>query len=758
MLKESILLKILKVGVYAVALVPLIIFSQFLSPFHFGKVIVFRSIVELMLVFYVMLVLLNRAYLPKFNKLAWGFLAFTLAFTLATIASSQVAQSFWGTLERMGGLWTFWHYFAFFIILISTFRIKEEWLSLFKFMAIVGVLSALYGFGQKTNSSFFVGGQGRARIFGTIGNAALFAGYQLFIVFMSLALFFRKAVSDKERWIYGLAAVICAIAVMMTAVRGSILALGVGVLVYASLYLWITRSRLAKRALVGLVTLFVAFIILAGVLRGTGAINSGYFERITNFSPTNFTVQTRIWAWTAGFEGWKESLKTMLVGWGPENFNIPFSKHFNPKFYTGPGSETLFDRAHNMFVEVLVTMGLIGFATYLFMFFATLKSLWDVIKRRDEYLHIAIGLVALIVVYIIHNAFIFDTSANFITFFFLLGFVYFVSGADESGSRQATKGDGSGRPLVKKWLVGPIGTVLFIVMLFVIFKTNIPSVSANYATTRAMIIASDTNFKNTVEQYKKAMSYNVSIEYEIRNKFVQYVLEFTTANPSDQLVIDALKLAISEEEKNADNFPIDYLPKLYLSRLHVMLGRGDLESPYNDEALRYSLEALELAPKFVRTYYEVAQGYLNKKDNANAMKYLEEAVKLNPEVGISYWYLGMLKYDMGLRDEGARLVWEGIARGFSPGELDYVKLSQIYLRESNYASLAYAYEGIIKINETKEKRDLISEANYHATLAAVYQKMGNIDEAVAQAHLAAQYNPELLSAAQSFVRGMGRQW
>ena len=49
MLKESILLKILKVGVYAVALVPLIIFSQFLSPFHFGKVIVFRSIVELIL-------------------------------------------------------------------------------------------------------------------------------------------------------------------------------------------------------------------------------------------------------------------------------------------------------------------------------------------------------------------------------------------------------------------------------------------------------------------------------------------------------------------------------------------------------------------------------------------------------------------------------------------------------------------------------------------------------------------------------------
>ena len=753
MLKESILLKILKVGIYAVALVPLIIFSQFLSPFHFGKVIVFRSIVELMLVFYVMLVLLDRAYLPKFNKLVWSFLAFTLAFTLTTLTSSQVAQSFWGTLERMGGLWTFWHYFVFFIILISTFKRKEEWLSLFRFMAIVGVLSALYGFGQKTSSTFFVGGQGRARIFGTIGNAALFAGYQISIVFMSLALFFRKAISDKERWIYGSATVICAIAVMMTAVRGSILALVAGVLVYTSLYFVITKAKLAKRALMGLATLVVAFIVLAGVLRSTGVINSGYWDRVTNFSPKNFTVQTRIWAWTAGFEGWKESPKTMLVGWGPENFNIPFSKYFNPKFYTGPGSETLFDRAHNMFVEVLVTMGLVGFVAYVFMFFVALKSLRHIIKRRDEYLYIAIGLVALVVAYIIHNAFIFDTSANFITFFSLFGFIYFMFNDERADAK-----NNASRSIVRKGLAGSSGAALFILVLILIFRTNISPAMANYATTRAMVMSSDGNFKNTVEKYKEAVTYNVPIKYEIRNKFVQYVLEFTTANPSDQLVIDALKLAISEEEKNADNFPIDYLPKLYLSRLHVMLGRGDLESPYNDEALRYSLEALELAPKFVRTYYEVAQGYLNKKDNANAMKYLEEAVKLNPEVGISYWYLGMLKYDMGLRDEGARLVWEGIARGFSPGELDYVKLSQIYLRESNYASLAYAYEGIIKINETKEKRDLISEANYHATLAAVYQKMGNIDEAVAQAHLAAQYNPELLSAAQSFVRGMGRQW
>ena len=44
-MQESILAKILKYFVYATAFVPLIIFNEYISPFHFGKVVVFRSII-----------------------------------------------------------------------------------------------------------------------------------------------------------------------------------------------------------------------------------------------------------------------------------------------------------------------------------------------------------------------------------------------------------------------------------------------------------------------------------------------------------------------------------------------------------------------------------------------------------------------------------------------------------------------------------------------------------------------------------------
>src|SRR3989339_503456 len=115
--KESNLAKFIRFGTYLTALVPLLVFRDLISPFHFGKVVIF-----------------------------WAFLFFTLAFTVTTLTSVLKYPSFWGTLERMGGLWTFWHYFVFYIILTSVLIKKEHWQSLFKFMAIVGVLSALYGF------------------------------------------------------------------------------------------------------------------------------------------------------------------------------------------------------------------------------------------------------------------------------------------------------------------------------------------------------------------------------------------------------------------------------------------------------------------------------------------------------------------------------------------------------------------------------------------------------------------------------------
>lgn len=742
--KELGLVKFLRFGIYLTALVPLIIFKDFISPFHFGKVIVFRSLIEILGVAYLILIFKDRVYLPKRDKIFWALVLFTLAFALTTVTSILPYPSFWGSLERMGGLWTFGHYFLFFIILTSVLKQKEHWQKLFDLTIFVGVLSAFYGFGQRTNIDFFVGSGGRDRIFGTIGNPALFAGYQLFTVFLSLMMYFNPQNNQNRKTLYLLSFLITSTAVLMTAVRGSVLGYAVGLTVFAFLWMRYKKSRIGKIVFNSFVGLAFLFIVLSFLFGGSSIVkNSRYLSRITDLSLNSITVQTRFWAWQAGLKGWSEGPKTILLGWGPENFNIPFSKHFNPKFFVGSGSETLFDRAHNMFVEILVTMGIIGFLAYINTFVALFSSLRKLLKNNDLAIY-GVGLIPVIIAYIIHNSFIFDTSPNFVVFFTIVGFISYLN-SDTKKETITTK-----LTTVNKTVINSIAVVLVVLVAVLIYKTNVLAVKANYATTRAIVRGWAGDFNGALEKYKEALTYDVPGKYEYRHRFAQYLVGGGGPSVKEKVVRDSYEYAIVEVDKNAKENQADYLPYLYLSRLNIILGKDDPQSPYNDRALENSMKALELSPTFIRTYYEIAQAHLSKKDYSKAVEFFQKAVDLNPKTGLSRWYLGAAKIESGdmsgLEDLEQSLTGEA---PYGPNEQDYLRLINIYLKTKDFVRIVGVYEKIIKLNPKNPQ--------YYASLATAYANLGRIDDAVALARKAVQVDPSFEPDARAFVKSLGRE-
>ncbi len=744
--QEPNLAKFIRFGIYLTALVPLIIWKDFISPFHFGKVIVFRSLIEFLGAAYVVLILKDRSYLPRIDKVFSAFFLFVLAFSLTTLTSVLKYPSFWGSLERMGGLWTFWHYFVFFIILISVLTKKEHWQRLFDLTIFVGVLSAFYGFGQKTDIGFFIGSGGRERIFGTIGNPALFAGYELFTVFLSLMMYFNPKNTQNRKILYSFAFIITSISVLVTAVRGSVLGYAVGLTVFAFLWMRYKKSRVGKLAfniLVGLAVLFVIFSLFLG--SSSVVKNSKYLSRITNLSFTSVTVQTRFWAWQAGLKGWSEGPKTMLLGWGPENFNIPFSKNFNPKFFVGSGSETLFDRAHNMFIEILVTMGLIGFLAYVNIFIALLSSLRKLLKNGDLAIY-GVSLIPVIIAYMIHNSFIFDTSPNFIVFFTIVGFVSYLSThAEDKGSILEDKSR-----TLNPALINLTTTILVIFVSVLIYKTNVLPAKANYATTRAIVRGWTGDFNGALSKYKEALSYDVPGKYEYRHRFAQYLVGGGGPSVKEKAVQDAYGYAIIEIDKNVKENSIDYLPYLYLSRLNILLGKDDPKSIYNDRALENSAKALKLSPTFIRTYYEIGQAYLNKKDYPKALEFFQKAVELNPETGISRWYLGAAKIESGdpsgIKELERALVGEN---RHSPSEQDYLRLLNIYIANKDFVRVAFVYERLIGKNPKNPQ--------YYAWLATAYANLGRIDDAIAMARKAVQVDPSFEPDARIFLKSLDRE-
>jgi len=397
---------------------------------------------------------------------------------------------------------------------------------------------------------------------------------------------------------------------------------------------------------------------------------------------------------------------------------------------------------------------LVGFVTYLWVFGSSLRALW---KKTDdkEYMMYGIGLIPLLIAYAIHNSFIFDTSANFLVFFTVLGFVSFLSlqktSHPENKHAVHKKPEPIRQPKVNNTLLGLTAVLLFVAVIFVIYKINVLPSKANYTTTRAIIAGWSQDFPGAIEKYKEAVKYDVPGKYEIRHRFAQYVLEGSSSGKLPPEKIDAINLAIDEVKKNLEENKPDYLPYLYLSRLYITLGKEDPASEYNNTALDYSLKALALAPEFVRTYYEVGQVYLNKKDLDKAVEYFRKAAELNPEVGLSHWYWGVVEIERGNINFGLEIVEKAITSGaYVPAENDLNRLISIYLSRNELAKVVWGYELLVKIKPDNPQ--------VRASLAVAYARVGKIDEAVAEAKEAARLSPEFEPEAKLFIQQLGREW
>ena len=352
-----------------------------------------------------------------------------------------------------------------------------------------------------------------------------------------------------------------------------------------------------------------------------------------------------------------------------------------------------------------------------------------------------IGLISTLVAYMIHNSFIFDTSANYIMFFLVLGFINFLSPL----ARQSSQSSATYESKKDSLLANIIGMILAIAVIFSIYKFEVVPAKANYATTRAIIASWSGNHDLAFDKFKKAMSYDTFGKYEIRHRYNQYILELANRGKVDEKTAQRLLVAVENTKKNIAESPQDYLPYLYISRSYILLGKNDPNSEYNDLALENSLKAFEISPTFVRTYYEIAQVYLNKKDYQKAIEWFEKVVELNPEVGLSHWYLGITIAQTGDLQWGAEII-EKSGYDYKSNEADALRMAEIYLRMKNFKKVAEIYEALTKLNPKNPQ--------YFASLAVAYKEIGERDKAIKAAQTASQIDPAFAKEAQNFINSL----
>lgn len=715
---------IIEFGVYLALLAPAIMLRDYFFPFIVPKTIYFRIVVDIMFVAYVFLAAYNPKFRPRLNPLTIAVSIFLAISILASVFGVNFQRSFWSVFERMTGLLTLIHLFVFFIILTSVFKERKYWERMLASSIIVGMIVCFLGWTSTEASTR--GGS-------TIGNTSFMAGYLLFNIFFAIILFFTKDLWWK---IFSLSAVVVLAAGLFISIepsRGAIGALLIGIFLLGLGYLmhYLIKSGRKNLRKLGMAIPFV--LVLAVLLM----LQLDFIkEKIVNEWGSTSIYSRRV-IWQMAIEGWKEK---PWLGWGPENFNIPFVKYFDPQLPIS--GDIWYDRTHNIIFDTAVASGLIGLLSYLSIFGAAFWGLLRIVPKIQERKNLLfpMGMIAVLTAYFIQNLFVFDMISSYMMFFLSLSFVAFLAfpAKDESSPQESYKTGGI--------LSSFVAALLIAVALLTIYFGNMLPAQASRYTIRGLILPIEESFG----YFQKALKISPISQFEVPEQFALRSMELARQPVKD---INALKEQMKQAEdtlkKSIARDPLNYRERLFLGRYYNNLYEifGDPEKLiFSEQILK---DAIQYSPKNQQNYWTLGQIRLFQTRRDEAIEFFQKAVDLEPRLGVSHWYLAMGYRIAGKYEQAAVELKEAEKFNYNfKGSVDDLKKAiDVYIGLDDKAALLPLLEKAVELDP--------KEPEPWARLADVYAFFGRNEEAKKAALRIIALDPERTAQIKEFLDSMG---
>lgn len=371
---------------------PLIFWPDLFLTFELPKVMFFRIMTFILLFLLLVKFFLDeKTTFPRVPKIFWiAFGILILSFILATFFSVAPSVSFWGSYFRQQGFLT--HvFFWLFTAVILIFCDKWSVYGLFRVLMWSAFLVAVLGIFQRFLPSFsffwdvdsFLG-----RVFSTMGHPNYLATFLITIFPLYLVQifggqnlnrefdgrmssnfflkFFTKFFPGRENlsrifWIF--AAIVILTALFLTLGRAAVL----GLFVSSALFflIWLRRSGQKKMFAIFLTFLLVAPFLFVGLIKIAPKLpfKIPLVQRFVLEGENARSVSTRIVMWPAVLRQMRDR---PVFGYGPETFPIAFPKYAPKELLTLENFQQSADRAHNEFLDMMVSNGSIGFISWIF--------------------------------------------------------------------------------------------------------------------------------------------------------------------------------------------------------------------------------------------------------------------------------------------------------------------------------------------------------------------------------------------------------
>ncbi|PIR69924.1 MAG: hypothetical protein COU47_00635 [Candidatus Niyogibacteria bacterium CG10_big_fil_rev_8_21_14_0_10_46_36] len=663
---EKILLWVVRIGIYALPFTLLIVSKSAFFPYITTKNFLFRGIVDVVAAGWIGLLILNfKHYWPKKSFIIIAFsLLIGVAF-LASVFSTDPSYSFWSNFERMEGFIAYFHLLLLLLVLVGVFQKRRDWFVLFGMSIAASVLLSFYGLLEYAGAvTTFADSD---RVISTLGNPLYVAAYLTFHIFL-LGYFFFYVRNTYLRVLFAALAFFELVIFFLTGSRGALVGIvaGLGAMVFVSMFMVKEKK---KKLIIGLILITLALAPLGlGMLEDVSFVkNNSVLARFSRISITDTTVSSRFIIWGMAVDAF---LDRPVLGWGLNNFIIPFGEHYNPALF---GNEPWFDRTHNVPLEWLVSTGIIGFFAYLLLIAAILFSLRKAAKRGILKPRDALILFGMVITYLFQTLFVFDVLATHMMLTIVVAFLAVLMTVSKETWEQKYQSMSS-RAISGIHIFGVIA-VFFASFAFMYIATIKPH-RASTALIDAFRAVGEGKNDAVLSYFNEALasSHGTIGEPEVREQLARLVSDGLSGSPGllQNAQIQAIATRAQDElEKEVASYGTTH-PNI---RFSIMLGRlyGVLGIVKDDEdLLRRSIQihedAIAFAPNYIPLYPFVANFYTKLRQYDIALDLIREAEKklalhnkFSYEVSYNLPFINVIaeRYDTALVETQRLKIWLG---------------------------------------------------------------------------------------------------
>jgi len=612
----------------SVALIPLIFLPNINSVFSFPKLYVFRIVTAIIIFIWGFRLLLKKDIEIKWLPVLWFFAAYGFISLINTVFTVNIWTSLFGNYGYFIGFFTLINFLFWAYIVMSEINTIEKIKLLLWISVITSFVISVYGIFQHENwiVNVFTWSQDPTdRVFSTIGHSNHTAAY----VAMNLMVLLGLINNSLSRWkniLVVFMGVTMGVMILMTASRGGILALIVGLLCWLIYGFHNKKIKLFLKKYLKIIAVIFCILLLAAIAFRNQIAELEVVKRTGDTFDfiQKGNIPDRVSWWMSSLEIFKDK---PFLGSGLSTFRDVYNQYRRTDYRLPDDIQDGItpEAAHMEYLNILSTQGIIGLVVYIAMIIAVFVFAKKLIKESDDesIKKIVFAVSAGIAVYLVQVLFSFGVIATLFMLYTLFGVLF----AFKNSKIKIIPG---------AWLM-PVrisGSIMAVFILITAFYFSVLQFSSESLYKHAEVFASKRLYPEAIETYQQAIKLS-PFNHEFIEGYADFLFNLGIGMP-DSAQIPYLEDAVKFYDQALlinTSFPSVHVNKgLAVSRL-ADLNRSDTVKfkQYKDIALDEMKSAAEIGKNNPLYTYKYAQMLLFFGDKEGAKLQFENVLKLrNP--------------------------------------------------------------------------------------------------------------------------------